>query len=79
MRFFAPLSPIALSPGLPGWMETFGTPLRKATRAICGISILGLEKFWKSWKCLTESTFQGSSPMAAISFSAAEEKPGRSG
>src|SRR5947209_3330228 len=38
-----------------------------------------MDRFSKSWKCLTESTFQGSSPTAAISFSAVEEKPGRSG
>src|SRR3954449_10818848 len=38
-----------------------------------------MDRFSKSWKCLAESTFQGSNPTAAISFSAAEEKPGRSG
>jgi hypothetical protein len=47
--------------------------LRKATRAICGESILELARFSKSSKCLTESTFQGSSRVAEISSSAEEE------
>ena len=33
-RFFAPSSPIALSPGLPGSMESCGTPPGKVKRAI---------------------------------------------
>ena len=39
-RFFAPSNPTALSRESPGSMGSSGTPLWKATKAICGASIL---------------------------------------
>ena len=77
-RFFAPSSPTASSPASPGSTENSGTAPGKATRAICGESILRPEKCWRASRCRRESTFPGSSPMAAIGSSAEEKRPGRS-
>jgi hypothetical protein len=53
-RFFAPSSPIVLSPGSLGSTANSGTPPGKATRAICGVSILKRERSLKSSICRLE-------------------------
>src|SRR5579884_2336088 len=59
-------------------MASSGTRPGKVTRATCGTSILAPAKFLRRSTCRPESTFPGSSPMAATSSSAAEARPGRS-
>ncbi len=62
------------------WVDgELGTAPGKVTRAICGESIPEPEKFWRRSRCRRECSFRGSSPMAAISSSAAEEGAGRCG
>ena len=76
-RFFARSSPTASSPGSPGSTASSGTAPGKATRAICGGSILERERSWSNSRCRPEWLFRGSSPMAAIGSSAEAEAAGR--
>src|SRR5262249_6709162 len=70
-------SRIASSPASLGLTENSGTEPGEATGAICGGSTLERERSWKDSRCHTERWFRDLSPMAAIGFSAEEERAGR--
>jgi hypothetical protein len=76
-RFFAPSSRTASSPGSPGSTESSGTAPGKARRASSGESILERERSSSGSRCRPERSFRASSPMAAISSSAEEQRAGR--
>src|SRR5215469_14206198 len=79
VRFSAQSSPTGSSLASPGSMESCGTPPGKVSRVTYVESIRGPGKSWSGWRCRRASTFLGSSPTDAISFSAEEDPPERSG
>src|SRR5215472_1669501 len=79
VRFSAQSSPTGSSLASPGSMESCGTQPGKVSRVTYVESIRGPGKSWSGWRCRRASTFLGSSPTDAISFSAEEDPPERSG
>jgi hypothetical protein len=59
----------ASSPGSPTSTASSGTPGGRATSELSE-SILEREKSWSGSRCRPERTFRGSSPIAAIGYSA---------
>ena len=70
-RYFAPSNAAASSPASPGSTANSGTAPGKTRRAICGASIRGPARCWRSSPCRPASPCPASNPMAPIGSSAA--------